>query len=290
MEVRCECTPLLPDADSSLKYESGGCVNWEGGAMSEPLVVERPESLAFDSTQTLRAMSLSEIRDPNQQKWFVVQLAVSDQPVNLQAMPRLDVFSAHRLYAVEGQQGSSTRYSLRLGFFNEEHSAQMICGYVKTFFRSPSVVRVSAAEWKRFESPAYPKEPLQTAARPGPNVVELGSVRASSGVSSTPPAYGRSVDQHGNRANMKRAAEATSTTAALTGADARPMPQPSATVLARAAQPRTTAGDSHEPVRKKKSLAQELLEEARQIELSKSGRNRIPKRSASWLSRLLGRS
>lgn len=214
--------------------------------MSEHSFVERPGSLAFDSTQTLRALSPSEIRDPNQQKWFVVQLAVSDRPVNLETMPRLDVFAAYRLYAVEGRSGSGMCHCLRLGFFDEEHSAQTICGYVKTFFRSPSVVRVSAAERMRFQPAAHPGEPFATATPPSDKVVELASVRAN------------------NRANVKNAVNTTATS-----------------------QPQKTAGDSRQ-VMKNKSLAQELIEEARQIELSKSGRHRVAKQTASWFSRLLG--
>lgn len=208
--------------------------------MNEHSFVEQPGALAFDSTQTLRAISPSESRDPNQQKWFVVQLAVSDRPVNLEAMPRLDVFVAYRLYAVEGRQGSSARYCLRLGFFDEEQSAQTICGYVKTFFRSPSVVRVSAAERARFD----PKNAVNRAA----------------------------------------------TISAVTTADSRPAPQRSVPALERSAQPQKTASSSRQLGKKNKSLAQELLEEARQVELAKSGRHRVVKQPTSWLSRLLGGS
>jgi hypothetical protein len=240
--------------------------------MSEYSFVERPESLAFDSTQTLRALSPSEMRDPNQQKWFVVQLAVSDRPVNLETMPSLDVFVAHRLYAVEGRSGSSTRYCLRLGFFKEEQSAQAICGYLKTFFRSPSVVRVSAAERARFELAGQPEEPSQTAAPTSSKVVALDSVRA------------------GIRTNVKNVVNTTATNSAVAAADSRSVPQSWLPDLERPAQPQKTAGSSRQVGKKNKSLAQELLEEARQIELSKSGRYRVAKQTTSWLSRLLGGS
>ena len=239
--------------------------------MSEHSWVERRASVSFDSTQTVRAISPSEIRDPNQQKWFAVQLAVSDRPVNLEAMPSLDVFAAYRLYAVEARLESSTRYCLRLGFFNEEQSAQTLCGYLKTFFRSPSVVRVSAAERARFDSRGQPEKQPQTAALPGSKVVDLHSVRI------------------GNATNINKAVKTTATHPAGSTIDSGSERRGSVSVLQRPGPPKKIAGGSPQPG-KKKSLTEELLEEARQIQLSKSGRHPVRKQPRSWLSRLLGRS
>lgn len=38
--------------------------------------VDQPNSLSFDLTQTVRALTPHELRDPNQQKWLAIQLAV----------------------------------------------------------------------------------------------------------------------------------------------------------------------------------------------------------------------
>jgi hypothetical protein len=217
--------------------------------MSGHSIVERPGALSFDSTQTIRAVTVRELRDPNQQKWFAVQLAVSDRPVNLEALPRFEVFAAYSLYAIQGRLGANACYALRLGFFTDQPSAQAICTDLKAFYRSASVVRVSEAEQARFK----PEVPVQKPSPSGADVVAISSARPPT---ITPPKSVASVN----------------TTA----------PKP-------VAQPKKAAGVA--PGRKQgKSLSQELLEEARQIERAKSGKSGGKKRSASWLSRLLGRS
>ena len=68
------------------------------------------------------------MEDAQQEKWFAVQLAVSDQPVNLDAMPRLDIFEAYRLYSVATAGSGKIVHSLRLGFFKEAVSAEAVDG------------------------------------------------------------------------------------------------------------------------------------------------------------------
>lgn len=118
--------------------------------MSGDSNVERPGALAFDSTQTVRASPARELRDPNQQKWFAVQLAVSDRPANLETLPRFEVFAFYRVYAIQGRLGANACHALRLGFFSEQESARAICADLRAFYRSASVVQVSAAEQARF--------------------------------------------------------------------------------------------------------------------------------------------
>ena len=211
--------------------------------------VEQSRALPFDSTQTIRAVTARELRDPNQQKWFAVQLAVSDRPVNLETLPRFEVFATHRLYAIQGRLGANPCYALRLGFFTEQESARQICADLKAFYRSASVVQVSAAEQVRFE-----KAPAQEAPSPEPattraDVVEISSARRNV---TAPP----------------RVAPQPTTTTSL--------PKPATQPVAR----------TH---KKFKSLSQELMEEARQIELAKNARHST-KQNASWLSKIYGRS
>jgi hypothetical protein len=98
------------------------------------------------------------MEDAAQEKWFAVQLAVSDQPVNLDAMPRLDIFEAYRLYSVASAGSGKIVHSLRLGFFKEAVSAEAVMGYLQTFFGSPTVMRVSVAEHARFQGSAVDEE------------------------------------------------------------------------------------------------------------------------------------
>jgi hypothetical protein len=108
-------------------------------------------------------------------KWFVVQLALSDQPVNLDTMPRLDIFEAYRLYSVALMQEGTIRHALRLGFFTEEVSAEAVLGYLKTFFAAPVVERISVAEHKRFSEQQAPAADNKANAR----VITLEEKRAA---------------------------------------------------------------------------------------------------------------
>lgn len=208
----------------------------------------------IDSTQTVRALTARELRDPNQQKWFAVQLAVSDRPVNLETMPRFDVFANHRLYAIQGRLGAKACYALRLGFFTERESAQTICMDLMAFYRSASVVQVSEAEQARFERvPAVPaQKPVPIVA----DVVEISSARR--GVIEAPK-----VVAHPTAAKSPASDKA-------------------------AATPKSNAA-AGQGRKKFKSLSQELMDEARQIELAKSGRHSTKQRPTSWLSRWFGR-
>src|SRR5688500_1876514 len=212
--------------------------------------VEQSRALPFDSTQTIRAVTPRELRDPNQQKWFAVQLAVSDRPVNLEALPRFEVFATYRLYAIQGRLGANPCYALRLGFFTDQESARQICADLKAFYRSASVVQVSAAEQVRFDKAPAQEAPSPKPAMTGADVVEISSARRI--VTPAPQ---------------------------QTTATAKPKP------VAQPARPTGTARGG----KKIKSLSQELMEEARQIERARTGRHGT-KQSASWLSRLLGRS
>src|SRR5690606_38370405 len=130
-------------------------------------------------TQTIRALTNEELNDSSQEKWFAIQLAASEQPVNLDTMPHLDIFEAYRLYSVATAGSGKIVHSLRLGFFKEAVSAEAVAGYLKTFFAAPTVLRISVAEQTRFKDAPQPRraEPEE----PKNNVVELNNARASRG-------------------------------------------------------------------------------------------------------------
>lgn len=213
--------------------------------MSGRPIVDSSATLPFDSTQTVRAVTVRELEDPNQQKWFSIQLVVSDRPFNLETMPRLDVFALYRLYAVQGRLGTKACYALRMGFFNDRQSAQTLCSDIQALFRAASVVQVSAAEQARFE-----KAPSQEVPAPKPTPAVAEVVEISSARRDNSPVKPVVV----------------------------PPRQPASNVQGK---------------KKFKSLSQELLEEARQIELARSDRHSgkpAGAQNVSWLSRLLGRS
>jgi hypothetical protein len=193
--------------------------------------------LDVDSTQRMRALTPTELYDSHRPKSYAVQLVVSDRPVNLDMMPRLDVFAAHRLYAIAAKQESGSWHALRLGFFPNEESAQVLCGYLQTFFSSPSVVRVSNAELERFAAPSASRAPAPT---PKP-----------------------------------AAPRQTLTPAPMVAAAPRKEPMNAKT---------TQSSASKRP----KTLGEELMEEARELQRARSGRGKAPEQSGSWLSRLFG--
>lgn len=141
----------------------------------------------LDSTLTIRALTRAEAEDPSRPKWFVVQLTSSEQPFNLDTMPKLDIFVAYNLYSVALMENSTIRHALRLGFFREQVAAEAVMGYLKTFFASASISQVSGSEHDRFAD----SKPVQSAPPPD-NVINLGNTREATmrpaGASQSQPA------------------------------------------------------------------------------------------------------
>jgi hypothetical protein len=238
----------------------------------------------LDSTQTIRALTSAEMEDEQQDKWFAVQLAVSDQPVNLDAMPRLDIFEAYRLYSVATAGSGKIVHSLRLGFFKEAVSAEAVSGYLNTFFGSPTIMRVSVAEHARFKDPPSSKKPAVPAHEA--KVVELNNARTTARpvVPTVTMEVSTSVD---TAATGSFKTSATGTHKALKSAAKSAGPN---TKRARTSNGRTGNTGKHRtlPPIEKKSLAEQLLDEAREVELSESGIRKLPKND-SLLSRMFGK-
>lgn len=248
----------------------------------------------LDSTQTIRALTSAELDNEQQEKWFAVQLAVSEQPVNLDAMPRLDIFEAYRLYSVATAGSGKIVHSLRLGFFKEAVSAEAVSGYLKTFFGSPSVMRVSVAEHERFKDPPSKKPAAHSH---DAKIVELSNARAARPVvpTVTMEVIPHSLDTAAT--GSFRPNQTGSFNVNATGSHKAFAPQRSATKSAGSStnragpgRVRTDATGKHKalPANLKKSLAEQLLDEAREVELSESGIRKLPKND-SLLSRMLGK-
>src|SRR3974390_2345701 len=97
-----------------------------------------------DDTGTRQA--LKEAIVTNSAVAFAVQLQWSVQPVELDRVPPLAIFSAYTLYTVEGSRDGRRWYGLRLGFFSDAISAQQVAYYVRSEFSSVAVVPVSPQE------------------------------------------------------------------------------------------------------------------------------------------------
>jgi SPOR domain len=111
--------------------------------LDEPL-----ESL--ESTQTMRALTPTELEDIDASRWFVIELSVADQAFDPDAVPNLDIFSEYRLYSVAGLDQGRVVHALRLGFFREEIGAVAVASYLAAYWVKPDIKRVSLAERERF--------------------------------------------------------------------------------------------------------------------------------------------
>ena len=105
---------------------------------------------SLDSTQTIRALTTLELEDEDAMRWFVIQLAFTEDAIDPDTVPNLDIFSVYRLYAVDGLDQGRIMHALRLGFFSEELAAAAVASYLSAYYDKPSIKRVSAAERDRF--------------------------------------------------------------------------------------------------------------------------------------------
>jgi hypothetical protein len=116
-------------------------------ALSAPEPADAPR---IDSTQTLRALTALELADDQSSPWFSIQLVFSDEQIDPEQVPDLDLFNEYRLYSVAGLHEERIMHSLRLGFFSSELAAEAVAGYLRGFFDAPCIKRVSVAERERF--------------------------------------------------------------------------------------------------------------------------------------------
>lgn len=226
----------------------------------------------FDSTQTIRALTAAELDDETQPKWFAVQLAVSEQPINLDTMPHLDIFAAYSLYSVATAGSGKILHHMRIGFFKEAVSAEAVCGYLKTFFANPTVLRISVAEQARFAEASEKPARVETRTK----VIDLATARdrtpaqeipvVTMEVTPNPSASGRFPKPNTSASGIHKQL-------------------PPAKTAARSAKATKT---SHSASGKHRTLQEALLAEAREVELSESAIRRLPKNS-SLLSKLFGK-
>jgi hypothetical protein len=111
--------------------------------LDEPL-----ESL--ESTQTMRALTPTELEDNEASRWFVIQLALADHAFDPDSVPNLDIFGEYHLYSVAGLDQGHVVHALRLGFFREEIGAVAVASYLAAYWDEPTIKRVSVAERERF--------------------------------------------------------------------------------------------------------------------------------------------
>ncbi|MEQ1581391.1 MAG: hypothetical protein ABL964_12415 [Steroidobacteraceae bacterium] len=228
----------------------------------------------IDSTQTLRILTETELADSDGPAWFSVQVTVSDQPINIDAMPKLDIFKAFRLYSIAQTRQGRIEHALRLGFFRESVSAEAVSGYLKTFFGAPEVLRVSAAEQTRFADPPAPPV-LSDSAGNSARVVQLHPDKPAMQKPATAPV-------------LTNAPTPKATPPAAKQPVAPPAAKPVKLAAASAVARKSSAAPGKRTSSKSRSLNDLLVEEAREVALSESGIRRMEAKG-SLLSRLVGK-
>jgi hypothetical protein len=104
-------------------------------------------------------------------------------------VPRLAIFAAYRLYGAEGNREGRRWYGLRLGFFKDAMSARQVAQYVRSEFKSVSVVPVSANERiSASTGPARPLPPTPTAKGTGHELNFIEDVPTDNATSGSRPA------------------------------------------------------------------------------------------------------
>jgi hypothetical protein len=80
---------------------------------------------------------------------FAVQIDWSVTPFDMAKIPPLAIFNAYTLYTTEANREGRTWYGLRLGFFSDAVSAKQVAYYVRSDFKTVSVVPVTMLEKER---------------------------------------------------------------------------------------------------------------------------------------------
>ena len=105
---------------------------------------------------------------------YAVQLLWSVQPIDMSQIPQLAIFAAYTLYGAEGNRDGRRWYGLRLGFFTDAVSAKQVAQYVRSEFKSVSVVPVTQRE--RARASAATAKPLPVTAASKSNAHELNFI------------------------------------------------------------------------------------------------------------------
>jgi hypothetical protein len=114
---------------------------------------------------------------------FAVQLDWSVAPFDMGKVPPLAIFNAYTLYTTEANREGRTWYGLRLGFFSDAVSAKQVAYYVRSDFKTVSVVPVTTIEKERATDRNAERSGIHRAASikgtPAPTPASLTSSNAS---------------------------------------------------------------------------------------------------------------
>ena len=114
---------------------------------------------------------------------FAVQLDWSVTPFDMAKVPPLAIFNAYTLYTTEANREGRTWYGLRLGFFSDAVSAKQVAYYVRSDFKTVSVVPVTTIEKERANDLNAARSGIHRAVNikegPAPTPLSMSSSNAS---------------------------------------------------------------------------------------------------------------
>jgi hypothetical protein len=144
--------------------------------VDEAIRVVKPED-----TQSMLAIKAEVKR--NAPVLFAVQLDWSVSPFDMAKVPPLAIFNAYTLYTTEANREGRTWYGLRLGFFSDAVSAKQVAYYVRSDFKTVSVVPVTTIEKERANDINAARSGIHRAVNvkegPAPTPLSMSSSNAS---------------------------------------------------------------------------------------------------------------
>ncbi len=111
--------------------------------------VRQPALPTTDDAAAAAAKAASSGKPRDEKTAYAVQLLWSVQPIDIEQIPQLAIFSAYTLYGAEGNRDGRRWYGVRLGFFTDAVSAKQVAHYVRSDFSTVSVVPVTVRERER---------------------------------------------------------------------------------------------------------------------------------------------
>jgi hypothetical protein len=148
---------------------------------SEANVDEAIRVIKPEDAQSMQAIK-NEVKR-NAPVLFAVQLDWSVTPFDMAKVPPLAIFNAYTLYTTEANREGRTWFGLRLGFFSDAVSAKQVAYYVRSDFKTVSVVPVTTIEKERANDINAARSGIHRAANvkdgPAPTPQSIASSNAS---------------------------------------------------------------------------------------------------------------
>jgi hypothetical protein len=148
---------------------------------SEANVDEAIRVIKPEDAQSMQAIK-NEVKR-NAPVLFAVQLDWSVTAFDMAKVPPLAIFNAYTLYTTEANREGRTWYGLRLGFFSDAVSAKQVAYYVRSDFKTVSVVPVTTIEKERANDINAARSGIHRAVNvkegPAPTPLSIASSNAS---------------------------------------------------------------------------------------------------------------